>query len=153
MARDADYELVPVTPIRKLEKEIELLKGRVAGGGSDLTGQVIDVLKLNQKIVDELAMRQSELIAKLNETNSKLSLLTDNVAALTAVLSTAAEEEVNPMDYAPGGPMGPGSNAPKEAAPANPEMTDKLEKITEQNAALLNSLNLLSKELGKISEK
>lgn len=148
MVNDPDFELVPVTPLRKLEKEIEQLKGRVSGGGSDITSHVIEVLKLNQKIVDELAMRQSELIAKLNETNSKLSLLVDNVAALTAVLSTAAEEEATEIGerYSPG--------AESEPQPeATGEMTDKLEKITEQNAALLNSLNVLSKELGKLSEK
>jgi len=67
MAEPETYELVPVTPIRRLEKELEKLKKeRVADtGGAEMNRQVIDILKMNQKIVDDMARMQGDLIGQL----------------------------------------------------------------------------------------
>jgi uncharacterized membrane-anchored protein YhcB (DUF1043 family) len=159
MAEPETYELVPVTPIRRLEKEVEKLKKeRVSEGSSEMNKQVIDILKMNQKIVDDMAHMQGELIAQLYKTNEKLSKLTDSIAELVVVLSSAAEEEVQEK----GAEEGPSQEeVEEEEAPAHQEpsraetedVDDKLERIIEQNTALINSLNVLGKELSKIEEK
>ncbi len=147
------YEMVPVTPIRRLEKEVEKLKKqRVQKEGTGMMSQVIEILKMNQKIVDDMTKMHGELISQVYKTNEKLNKLADSVAELVVVLSGAAEEEVKS-----GGPELDLSEEeePEEPAPApeTGEVDDKLEKIIEQNTALINSLNVLGKELTKMEDK
>lgn len=162
MAEPETYELVPVTPIRRLEKEVEKLKKeRVSDTGSEMGKQVIDILKMNQKIVDDMAHLQGELIAQMYKTNEKLSKLTDSIAELVVVLSSAAEEEVQEdeeEEEAEEEEEGaeeemPAPRSGAQESGAAEEVDDKLERIIEQNTALINSLNVLGKELSKIEEK
>jgi chromosome segregation ATPase len=144
------YELVPVTPIRRLEKELEKLKKqRVPGTGTEMTKQVIDILKMNQKIVNDMNRMQGELIGQLYKTNDKLSKLTDSVAELVVVLSGAAEEEVKETEEEYEVPEEEEEEVVEEVGVVD----DKLERIIEQNTALINSLNVLGKELSKIEGK
>lgn len=160
MADPDTYELVPVTPIRRLEKEIERLKkDRTDRPTGDLMNQVIDILKMNQKIVDDMTRMHGDLISQLYKTNDKLNKLGDSVAELVVVLTGAAEEEVKSGTRLPEAAEATGEVEMPEERPAprgppeSEELDDKLERIIEQNTALINSLNVLGKELTKIEER
>jgi hypothetical protein len=157
VAEPETYELVPVTPIRRLEKEVERLKKqRVSetGTGAEMTKQVIDILKMNQKIVNDMSRMQNDLISQLYKTNEKLNKLSDSVAELVVVLSGAAEEEVKEGGDEYEAPEEEEEEKSDEEEEEGTEpVDDKLERIIEQNTALINSLNVLGKELSKIEEK
>jgi len=62
-----DYEVVPVGPIRKLERRIDDMeekaqKGGMGGGRNDeLVRDVLDIMKSNQKIVNDMTESTHEL--------------------------------------------------------------------------------------------
>lgn len=151
MAEPETYELVPVSPIRRLEKEVQQLKKeRKDSPANEMVAQVIDILKMNQKIVDDMLKMHGELISQLYKTNEKLSKLSDSVAELVVVLSGAAEEEVKTGEVSP---VSEKEEEPTEAEAEEGDLDNKLQRIIEQNTALINSLNVLGKELSKIEEK
>jgi len=126
-----EFEVIPLAPVRRLEKEFAELRRQIkTNDESAVFTQVVDILKTNQQIVDTMANRQSELIMKIDTTHQKLDKLCNTLDELVDALVAAAEEEVH-----------------KE------EKSDKLDQIVDQNSALINSLNVLSKELGKMGER
>jgi chromosome segregation ATPase len=131
-----DFELIPITPVRKLEREIQALKNQLKSSPDQtgLVNQIIEILRMNQSIVDQLSTKQGELINKINDTNQKLDKLSDSINSLVEELIAGAEEEV-------------GSAAPMPAA-----SDERLDKILEQNNALINSLSVIAKELSKAGE-
>lgn len=128
-----DFELVPITPVRKLEREIQSLKSQMKSSPdqSALVNQIVEILRMNQAIVDQLSTKQGELINRINETNQKLDKLADSINRLVEELVSGAEEEVG--------------------AAASPATDERLEKIMEQNNALINSLNVIAKEMSRTS--
>lgn len=136
---DDSFELVPVTPVRKLEREINQLKAQLRPGGEQtaLISQIIEILRMNQAMVDQLSTKQGELIVKLTETNNKLERLVEATNTLVESLVESAEE---------GGDE-------EETKQAPPVADAKLDKVIEQNAVLINSLNMLAREMGKIGGK
>jgi hypothetical protein len=130
-----DFELVPITPVRKLEREIQSLKNQMktSPDQSTLVNQIVEILRMNQAIVDQLSTKQGELINKINETNQKLDKLSESINGLVDELIAGAEEEVG-------------------SAQAQPVSDDRLDKVIEQNNALINSLNVIAKEMSKVGE-
>jgi len=126
-----EFEVIPLAPVRRLEKELAELRKQVkTTDESSLFTQVVDILKTNQQIVDTMSSRQSELIQKIDQTHQRMDKLCNTLDELVDALIEAAEEEVK-----------------KE------EKSEKLDQIADQNAALISSLNVLSKELGKMGER
>jgi len=143
MAGESEYELVPLTPIRRLEKEIaELKKAR----GPDTTGflinEIVDILKMNQKIVDDMTRLHGELMSKLSRTADKIDKLVNSIEKLVEILGEATEAEL--ATEAGGAPAG--GRAMSSSA------EEKMDKIIEQNAALINSLKVLSNSLSKLGD-
>ena len=126
-----EFEVIPLAPVRRLERELALLKKQVkVSDEASLFTQVVDIIKTNQHIVDTMAAKQSELISKIGETNERMNKLCSTLDELVDALVAAAEEEIN-----------------KE------EKSEKLDQIVEQNSALINSLNVLAKEMGKLGDR
>ncbi len=137
---DEAFEMVPITPIRKLEREIKRLKSQMQSNESpSLVTQVVEILRMNQAIVDQLSVRQGELLTKLSETNAKLGRLSDSLEKLLEELVATAEEG--------------DAYAEERVSVSSSGRVDKLDKIVEQNAALINSLTVLTKELDKLGRK
>lgn len=112
---EEDYELVPLNPIRRLEKRVERVE-RSAGSG-ELIKDLIDVVRTNQQIVDEIVKINSEMINRVTE-------LSTAVTELTARINDFMERlEVE-------------SSAP--AAPQKDERVEKMEK--KLNALLLQTM-------------
>lgn len=133
MDQSDEFEMVPVAPIRRLERELKQMKEQISGGDSHLAIQIVEILRMNQALVDQLATKQGELIAKVSETNSALQKLASSLDNLVSLLGAGAEEDME--------------DEAREGATAK----ERLDKIIEQNAILINSLNLLAKEMGKLA--
>lgn len=133
MDQNDEFEMLPVTPIRRLERELRQMKEQIRGGDSQLAIQIVEILRMNQTLVDQLATKQGELMAKLSETNFNLQKLAASLDNLVGLLSAGAEEDIEEEE--------------KEGRTAK----ERLDKIIEQNAILINSLNMLSKEMAKLA--
>ena len=75
---EEEYELIPLSPIRKLEKRLD----RVEKGGTsnEMMKELVDVVKTNQAIVEDIVKVNSEMMSKVSD-------LSNTVAQLTARLS------------------------------------------------------------------
>ncbi|MFH0962300.1 MAG: hypothetical protein V1820_06480 [archaeon] len=129
-----DFELVPITPVRKIEREIQSLRNQMKASPdqSVLVNQIVEILRMNQAIVDQLSTKQGELINKISETNSKLDKLAESINRLVEELVSGAEEEANAIQAA-----------------GQPD--ERLEKIIDQNNSLINSLSVIAKEMSRVS--
>ncbi len=129
-----DFELVPITPVRKLEREIQAIRNQMKSSpdNSTLVNQIVEILRMNQSIVDQLSTKQGELINRINETNIKLDKLAESINGLVEELVSGAEDEAAAIQ------SGSASN-------------ERLEKIVEQNNSLINSLSVIAKEMSRVS--
>lgn len=129
-----DFELVPITPVRKLEREIQSLRNQMKSSPdqSTLVNQIVEILRMNQSIVDQLSTKQGELMNRINETNIKLDKLAESINGLVEELVSGAEDEA-------------------AAIQSGSASDERLEKIVEQNNALINSLSVIAKEMSRVS--
>jgi len=111
-----EYELVPLSPIRRLEKRVERVE-RSAGSG-ELIKDLIDVVRTNQQIVDEIVKINSEMINRVTE-------LSTGVTELTARINDFMER----------------LEVVESSAPAAPQKDERIEKMEKKlNALLLQTM-------------
>lgn len=146
MNDQAEYELIPLTPIRRMEKEIaDLKKNKEGGSTAFLVNEIVDILKMNQKIVDDMVRLHGDLVSKLSRTSDRIDRLVTSMDKLVEILGEATEAELagEGGGYRGGGGGGGGGGGVAD---------EKMDKVIEQNAALINSLKVISGELGKLGE-
>ncbi len=89
-----DYEIVPLTPLRRLEKRLETIETTKSMTHLEkFIDKVLDMVEMNQKIVDEVVranqgLREdiSILISKIDDSQSKMSEFID-------IIKEAGEQE------------------------------------------------------------
>ncbi|MFB6089406.1 MAG: hypothetical protein ABEK36_06515 [Candidatus Aenigmatarchaeota archaeon] len=70
---DDEYEVVPMGPIKKLEKRIDKIEGRRSNSDVKmLIRDVMDLMKSNQNLVDEIVKADDQLREELSKTRSKI---------------------------------------------------------------------------------
>src|SRR3989338_9676503 len=72
-----EYEIVPVGPIRRIEKRVEKMER--SGSGNEMVKELIDVVRTNQKIIDEVVKINSEMINKISELSSHVTQMTEKL--------------------------------------------------------------------------
>src|SRR3990167_9076722 len=72
-----EYEIVPVGPIRRIERRVEKMER--SGGGNEMVKELIDVVRTNQKIVDEVVKINSEMINRVTELSAHVQQMTEKV--------------------------------------------------------------------------
>ena len=93
---EEEYELIPVSPLRKMEKRMDRMEK--GGTSSDMVKELIEVVRTNQRIVDEVVKINSEMINRVSELSGNVTKLTDKMANFLdkveiTELKGAAEEE------------------------------------------------------------
>lgn len=95
-----DYEVVPVGPIRKLERRIdemeeEAQKGGMGGGTNDeLVRDVLDIMKSNQKIVNDMTESTHELKNSVEDLTHKMDEVIDDMNSFMDLLQDASEADL-----------------------------------------------------------
>lgn len=92
-----DYEVVPVGPIRKLERridEIETQKQEASGGNDELIRDVLDIMKSNQKIVNDMTESTHELKNSVEDLTHKMDSVIDNMNSFMDLLEEASEADL-----------------------------------------------------------
>ncbi len=100
---DDDYEVIPLGPIRKLERRVEDLQEQqeqaeqAGGGGSaneELVRDILDIMKSNQKIVNDMTESTHELRNSVEDLTNKMDSVIDNMNQFMDLLNQASEMDM-----------------------------------------------------------
>lgn len=133
------YEIIPVTPLKKLEQRVE----RVEQSGTipqlqSLINQIIELIRSNQKIVNDVIQANSELRNEISKLPPKIEDLTNMMKSFIALVEAAGKEEV-------GG--APTAEMLKPLTEYLQKMVDQNQKLLENNQAMIDQLDGISKKL------
>lgn len=87
---EEDYELVPVGPIRRIERRMEQLE---QSGGAEATKTLMEVIRSNQTIVDEMIKVNSDLVDRVSKLMESVSSLSEDLKDFMNRLEIANSEE------------------------------------------------------------
>jgi chromosome segregation ATPase len=128
-----EYEMIPVSPLRRLEKRIEQLEAvSPAVDVKEIFREVVDVLRMNQQIVTEISKSNDALRLEISKLTINLQELTVRLNELLSYIKAAAtEESFQPEDTTKGlkEKMNELVEANKKIAQSNEEMISILEEI------------------------
>jgi len=132
--KQEEFELIPVTPLRKLERRIEELEKKASINEKELYREIIQIVRMNQEIVDALIKANDSLRIELSKLPLKLEELTKKIDELLDLIKAAGEEEAKPtIDNKP--------------------LIEKIEKLTEINNKILENNEALISLLEELSKK
>jgi uncharacterized phage infection (PIP) family protein YhgE len=128
-----EYEIIPISPLRRLEKRIEQLEAMSpAVDVKEIFREVVDVLRMNQQIVTEISKSNDALRLEISKLTVNLQELTVRLNELLSYIKAAAtEESFQPEDTTKGlkEKMNELVEANKKIAQSNEEMISILEEI------------------------
>lgn len=120
-----EYELVPMNPIRRMEKRVERLEQ--TGSGSQTTKDLIEIVKTNQKVIDEMVKMNSEMINRVSELITSVNSVTERVDNFVNRIEVAGESKQE--------------SSSEESSVENDEMTERLAKMEKRlNSLILSSM-------------
>lgn len=91
---DDEYEIIPMGPVRKLEKRIKELESERESGGtgnSSLVRDILDIMKANQKIVNDMVESTDQLHNSVDTLTTKMDTVIDNMNSFIELLEEASE--------------------------------------------------------------
>jgi len=142
MSPEEEYEVIPTSPIRRLEKRVEQVEsGSYSSQIRKLIEQVIELIKSNQRIIDDSIKANTDLISEVSKVPKKVEDLIIEMREFMKLLKTSAEEEEV-------------SAVSKEVmTPLVDKMTELIEqnkKNFETNQAALTTLGIIEKRLKRL---
>jgi hypothetical protein len=138
---DASYEIIPITPMKKLEERVEKMES--AGSSvnlQSLINQIIELIRSNQKIVNDIIQANSGLRSELSKLPPKIDDLVGTMNKFLSLVEAAGKEEFS---------------APAQQANADmlKPVVDELKKISDQNQKLVENNQTVMDELNKMSKR
>jgi hypothetical protein len=125
-----DYELVPMGPIRRLEKKMEDIE-RISS--PDATRGLVEVVKSNQTIVDEMIKVNSDLIDRVTKMMESVDALSENMKDFIERLEVSSED----------------GGADPEKSEKAAQMEEKMKKLEKKlNALILTTMPNLKMKRG-----
>ncbi len=132
------YEVIPITPIRRLERKIKSLeKAGTIPQLQSLITQVIELVKGNQKLVDSIVHADAELRNELSKLPPEINEMTKTMKEFISLIEAAGREEIST----------PGPEALKPLAEKFQKIIEQNEKLIENNQAVLESLDNINRKL------
>ncbi len=154
-----EYEIVPVTPLRRLEKKIEMLeKSKSDEIFNRVLDKLIDLTEINQRIVEEMVRSNQGLredieilVAKMNTLEDKMNDFVDILRNIAEAELKEAESKFDPEEIA----KTISESINNSISPVFAEMGKKLEelvnKMNDENKNLIQVLIAMDKKLKKIT--
>jgi mevalonate kinase len=137
-----EYEIIPTSPLRRLEKRISKVEG---GSYSSeirrLVEQVVELIKSNQKIIDDSIKANNDLIAEISKVPKKVDDLILEMREFMKLLKVSAEEEeVSSISKEVMSPL----------VDKLSELIDQSKKNFDTNQAALTTLGVIEKRLKRL---
>jgi uncharacterized coiled-coil protein SlyX len=128
-----EVEIVPLSPLRRLEKRIEQLEASTGSFDSKaIFKEVIEIVRINQQLVDELAKANDALRIEISKLPARMDELIENLNELLNYIK---------------------ASAPEESQPSFKPLTEKIERLIEQNQKIIENNQSVLNVLSEISEK
>ena len=145
---DDDYEVVPLGPIRKLERRVEDLQEQQqqteqTGGSAneELVRDILDIMKSNQKIVNDMTESTHELRNSVEDLTNKMDSVIDNMNSFMDLLQQASEMDME-------GEIA-GDLEQRVADAIGDKMDDMVSEVSKSNQMIANNLEDLNTEMRK----
>lgn len=88
-----EFEIIPVNPLRRLEKRIERLESFSTEDPKSIFKDIIEIVRMNQMIVDELAKSNDSLRVELSKLPGRLDELITDMKELITFIKMSGENE------------------------------------------------------------
>ncbi len=133
------YEIIPVTPLKKLEKRVE----QVENSGTmpqlqSLINQIIELIRSNQKIVNDVIQANTELRNEMSRLPPKIDELTSMLKSFINLVEAAGKEEVS---------AGNGGDTIKPLTEYMQKMVDQNQKILETNQSMIEQMENMGRKM------
>ncbi len=136
-----DYEVMPINPLRRLEKRLEALEeSRTLSNLERFIDKIIDMTELNQKIVEEVVRSNQGLREEIEVLVGKLDKLEEKIEQFVDILKMLGEEEAR-------------SGGEEVMMKIAEKFDDIANKIAESNTNVLQALTSIDKRLKKLASE
>lgn len=140
MPEDEEFELIPISPLRRLERRLEKMESTKGVDVKEFFNQLVEIVRMNQQIVDELAKANDALRIEISKLPGKLDELINDLNELISFIKASAGAEA--AEVAAGGNLEPLLKKMDALIEGN-------KKIVESNEAMMSSMEQLSTKLRK----
>jgi hypothetical protein len=135
-----EFEIVPLSPLRRLEKRIEKLESvSPAVDVKEIFKEVVDVLRMNQQIITEMSKSNDALRLEISKTTIKLEELISKLDELLSYVKKAAAEESFASE----------DLVTKSLTEKVNELIDSNKKIAQSNEEMISILEEIEKKLSR----
>ncbi len=139
---DEEYEIIPSSPIRRLEDRIRRVESSSSSSGVQrLVDEIIELIKSNQRIIDDVIKSDASLRNEVSKIPGKIDSLIGTMNEFLDLLRASSAEETV-------------SGITKDALSP---LTDKMDELIEANKrsleisqASLTSLGVIDKRLKRV---
>ncbi|MBI4182041.1 MAG: hypothetical protein HY520_03685 [Candidatus Aenigmarchaeota archaeon] len=134
MEEDEDYEVIPVSPLRTLDRRVARVEA--ASTSSEvrrLIEQVLELIKANQRIIDDIIKSDAELRNEVARLPGKIDELVASMHEFIDILKASASEE--------------GGRDMEPLLKRIGELVELMKKTHEVGQATLTSLDTIDKRL------
>jgi chromosome segregation ATPase len=134
-----EFELIPMSPIRRLEKRIEKVESGSGVDTREFLREIIDIIRMNQQIVDELAKANDALRIELSRLPGRIEELITNLNELLSFVKASATEEAAP------------SISLQPLAEKFDKLIEENQKIVNHNESILSALEDIGRKLRPVA--
>jgi mevalonate kinase len=91
---EEEYEVIPTSPLRRIEKRINKLEDTSSSSETRrLIEQIIELIKSNQRVIDDIIKSDAELRNEVSKIPGKVDELLNSMNDFIEMLKTTAGEE------------------------------------------------------------
>jgi hypothetical protein len=132
-----EFELIPMSPVRRLEKRIDQLETAPNLNVKDFMHEIVEVVRMNQQLVDEMAKANDALRIELSRLPGRLEDLISSMNELISYIKASAAEEAT---------AGSITNMQPLLSKID-ELVEGNKKVVESNQSVLTTLEQIDKKL------
>jgi signal transduction histidine kinase len=139
-----DYEIVPLGPLRRLEKRLDQIeKEHEVGSGEAVVDDMLDILKSNQSLFNQLVETNVSLQEKIDDLLDELQTVGERMNDFLELLEAAS-------DTAEPAPISETGETPPPAGGVTDKVDDTLNAVVESNQQMAESLEKLERRMKKL---